>query len=114
MFSQSEFIFRIEIKYAIFKRIITKRPFVSHIFKTQTNVFRIFGRSCHPLKFLPENRPCLQFASKSASVTLMQLQGGKPIGLWLSTQINVQYSPSLKRKHPSNMTIYFTITFSNQ
>ena len=23
---------------------------------------------------------------------------------WLSTQINVQYSPSLKRKHPSNMT----------
>jgi hypothetical protein len=32
----------------------------------------------------------------------MQLQGGKPIGLWLSTQINVQYSPSLKRKHPSN------------
>ena len=33
---------------------------------------------------------------------------------WLSTQINVQYSPSLKRKHPSNMTIYFTITFSNQ
>jgi hypothetical protein len=36
----------------------------------------------------------------------MQLQGGKPIGLWRSTQINVQYSPSLKRKHPSNMTIY--------
>jgi hypothetical protein len=27
-----------------------------------------------------------------------------PIDLWLSTQINVQYSPSLKRKHPSNMT----------
>jgi hypothetical protein len=36
MFSQSELIFRIEIKCAIFKRIIAKRPFASHIFKTQT------------------------------------------------------------------------------
>jgi hypothetical protein len=87
MFSHSELIFRIEIKCAIFKRIIAK--FGSHIFKAQTNIFRIFGRSCiicyhffhfrwclktmttlcHPLKFLPENLPCLQFASKPASVT---------------------------------------------
>ena len=33
---------------------------------------------------------------------------------WLMIFHPVQYSPSLKRKHPSNMTIYFTITFSNQ
>jgi hypothetical protein len=39
----------------------------------------------------------------------MQLQGRKPIGLWLSTQINVQYSPSLKRKHPSNMTTLYIL-----
>ena len=69
MFSQCELTFRIEIKCAIFKRIIAKRLVVSHIFKAQTNIFRIFGRSCHPLKFLPENLPCLQFASKPGSVT---------------------------------------------
>ena len=32
-----------------------------------------------------------------------------PIDLWLSTQINVQYSPSLKRKHPSNMTTLYIL-----
>ena len=69
MFSQSELIFRIEIKCAIFKRIIVKRPFASHIFKTQTNICRIFGRSYHHLKVLPENLPCFQFASKPTSVT---------------------------------------------
>ena len=77
MFSQSELIFRIEIKCAIFKRIIAKRPFVSHIFKAQTNIFRIFSQSRHPLKFLPENLPCLQFASKPASVTRRFFLAGK-------------------------------------
>ena len=97
MFSQSKLIFRIEIKCAIYKRIIAKRPFVPHIFKAQTNIFEIFGQSCiifyhffhfrwclktvttlcHPLKFLPENLPCLQFASKPTSVTRRFFFAGK-------------------------------------
>ena len=77
MLSQSELIFRIEIKCAIFKRIIVKRPFASHIFKTQTNICRIFGRSYHHLKVRPENLPCLQFTSKPAIVTRRFYFAGK-------------------------------------
>ena len=106
MFSHSELIFRIEIKCAIFKHIIAK--FGSHIFKAQTNIFRIFGRSCiicyhffhfrwclktmttlcHPLKFLPENLPCLQFASKPASVTRRFFFRGKSLQL-ISDKIQI-------------------------